>query len=974
MNIQKITEQLKKLSLLEVFIILNPFIDLITSFSIAFLKLNITFGMITRFMFLLVLLYYLFFKSNSKYKKLSIMYIAIVILFGSFYLINMYLLKGISVMMLEIKILFKVFYFPILLVTLFNYFEEHKNKFNSQILTFLSIIYLTFILIPILTNTSFSTYSSGKIGNIGWFYSPNEIGAVLAIISPFIIYKMKNNLNKWYVYGLFALYAFIMLVIGTKVPFLGILLTVITLLTCSILGFLLDKTKRDEIWIFLRKPLIIPFVILILIIVFVYQYSNLNFNMNHHKKSLIGNNPTSELKEEDYKNLIFSSRDKYNELMIKKFKLADTKQQLFGMGHMDIHKQFDRQYNIVEIDYMDIFYMYGVFGFIIYFMFLFVLIIDIILKIIKNFKKIIYDERIITYIISVALIFGIALFAGHVFTAPAVSLYPALIISSLYIKSNKNDNDSILDKINGFTGKNGIRIICVIFMMLITTYVLSFLLPKKVSEIELKIIDNQIAETTGLKLKNTNTVVDTNGMNITDKIYNYEYFYDKVLLNIKIVERFFGNNNKLIMLTINNYSNHKIEFKIENLILKSKNDISNINEFKNSEIEKNYNATTGYDKTTLPIVYIEYNDISSLLISKGFKYNNLILSYENNEESKIKKLINENEEINYEDNKINYEFDLEPKESYDNYLMLSNDKLFNNESSIELFTDMLNNSAYTSWLSFEGSYHKLPYSVEPFSRDGYGRNPGAVIAKQPFKNYQTDKSNIFYILTMNSNHTLLNYLDRDKAGVWFTEYTSTWLKKDYKIRAPYVDTRHNEAIGIYLNQVGEYFNNLKIKKSNAYYAKYLVKKYNDNEVIKFQEGNLFPDYFSENHTTHTHASLNHQLGIVNYFFNYYIETNIIEYKNVGLSILKTIENQYKSWIRDDKDLWYQINEKKEFNGRDYKIVTLDDLLNTQKILVKIGETKSPNVSKLIRSKYDYLKDISYDIPSYITNQLERGDY
>lgn len=487
MNIQKITEQLKKLSLLEGFIILNPFIDLITSFSIYFLKLNITFGMITRFMFLFVLLYYLFFKSNSRYKKLSIMYIAIIILFGSLYLANMYLLKGLSVMMLEIKILFKAFYFPILLVTLFNYFEEYKNKFNSKTLTFLSVIYLTFILIPILTNTSFSTYSSGKIGNIGWFYSPNEIGAVLAIISPFIIYKMKNNLNKWYVYGLFALYVFIMLVIGTKVPFLGILLTVITLLTCSILGFLLDKTKRDEIWIFLRKPLIIPFVILILIIVFVYQYSNLNFNMNQHKKSLIGNNPTSELKEEDYKNLIFSSRDKYNEIMIKKFKLADTKQQLFGMGHMDIHKQFDRQYNIVEIDYMDIFYMYGVFGFIIYFMFLFVLIIDIILKIIKNFKKIIYDERIITYSISVALIFGIALFAGHVFTAPAVSLYPALIIILLYFKLTKIENISIVDRINGFAEKNSIRIVGIVFLILSTVYVLSFLLPKNISKIDLQL-------------------------------------------------------------------------------------------------------------------------------------------------------------------------------------------------------------------------------------------------------------------------------------------------------------------------------------------------------------------------------------------------------------------------------------------------------------------------------------------------------
>ena len=495
MNIQKITEQLKKLSLLEGFIILNPFIDLITSFSIYFLKLNITFGMITRFMFLFVLLYYLFFKSNSKYKKLSIMYIAIVILFGSFYLINMYLLKGISVMMLEIKILFKVFYFPILLVTLFNYFEEHKNKFNSQILTFLSIIYLTFILIPILTNTSFSTYSSGKIGkigNIGWFYSPNEIGAILAIISPFIIYKMKNNLNKWYVYGLFALYVFTMLVIGTKVPFLGILLTVVTLLITSILGFVLDKTKRDEIWVFLKKPLIIPFVILILIIVFVYQYSNLNFNMNQHKKSLIGDNPTSELKEEDYKNLIFSSRDKYNEIVFKKFKLSNTKEQLFGMGHVDIHKQFDRQYNIVEIDYMDIFYMYGVFGFVIYFMFLFVLCIEILITIIKNFKKIIYDEKIITYSISIALIFGVAFFAGHVFTAPAVSMYPSLLIPFLYFKLNNYENVSIVDRINDFTGRNSIRIVGVVFLIISSVYVLSFLSSKNISKVELKIIDNQL--------------------------------------------------------------------------------------------------------------------------------------------------------------------------------------------------------------------------------------------------------------------------------------------------------------------------------------------------------------------------------------------------------------------------------------------------------------------------------------------------
>lgn len=972
MNIKKITEELKKLSLLEIFILSNPFIDLITSFSIFFLKLNITFGMIARFVFLLILLYYLLFKSNSKYKKLSVIYIMIVIMFGSLYLINMYLLKGLSVTVLEIKTLLKTFYFPILLVTLFNYFEEHKNNFNTKILTLLSVIYLTFILIPVLTNTSFSTYSSGKTGNIGWFYSPNEIGAILALLSPFIIQKLKNNVNKWYVYGLFALYVFVMLEIGTKVPFLGILLTIVSLLIFTIIDFLLDEPKWHKIWEFFKKPLTIPFLVLFFIVVFLYQSSSLNFNMNYHKQSLVGDNPSSELKEEDYMNLVFSSRDKYNEIVFKKFKLSNAKEQLFGMGYVDVHKQFDRQYNIVEIDYMDILYMYGILGFVIYYLFLFILIIDIFFKAFKNFKKTVCEEKNIVYIIGVSLIFGVAFFAGHVFTAPAVSIYPALIIPILFIKLRNNEKTSIIDKINIFVEKNIIKIICVILLIFVIFCFLSFCSSRKKTKIELKIIDNQFVDLEGLKLKNIDTVTDHYNLNVTDRIFNYEYFKNKVYFNIILVERNFENNDKLLMITIENLSNRRVNVEIESTMQKK--DIKSIYNFKENETIKEFSTTIGYDKTTLPMKYIEYKNDKSVLISKGFKYKKLTSRYNAKESSQLKKLIEENENIVLENDSLVHNFVLSGFENYDSYLALSNGKLFNNEKSIGLYINMLNGSKYTSWLAYDGSYHKLPYSIEPFTREGYGRNPGSVIAKQALKNYKTDNSNIFYDLITNSNHTLLNYMPRDKSGVWITEYTSTWIKKDYDIRAPYIDTRHNEGIGNYLYEIGKVFNNVKIKERYFDYANYLVHRYKENEIIKFEEGFLFPDYFSNNHTKNTHSSLNHQLAIINYLLNSYIKTNNNDYKNLALSMLNTIEKQSNSWIRDDNDLWYQVNEENEYAGRDYKLLTLEDLLYIQNNLVLIGENKSNEVNNLIESKYMYLKNINYNIPKHIVEQIYRSDY
>jgi len=141
-----------------------------------------------------------------------------------------------------------------------------------------------------------------------------------------------------------------------------------------------------------------------------------------------------------------------------------------------------------------------------------------------------------------------------------------------------------------------------------------------------------------------------------------------------------------------------------------------------------------------------------------------------------------------------------------------------------------------------------------------------------------------------------------------------------------------------------------------------------------KEGVLTPDYFSTHHNENTHTSLNHQLAIINYLLRSFIQTDKTEYKDLALKYLSTIEKIGTDWIKENKDLYYQINAKGEFKGIDYTTLTLEDLLVTQGLLEEIGNKKSKVLDKLINSKYQYLKDINHNISSYLKNELKEGGY
>ena len=100
------------------------------------------------------------------------------------------------------------------------------------------------------------------------------------------------------------------------------------------------------------------------------------------------------------------------------------------------------------------------------------------------------------------------------------------------------------------------------------------------------------------------------------------------------------------------------------------------------------------------------------------------------------------------------------------------------------------------------------------------------------------------------------------------------------------------------------------------------------------------DYFSDNHTKKTHASLNNQLSIINYLFRSYLLSKNEKYKTLASELLTTIDNMSDLWIRDNFDTWYQVNSLKEFDGNDYTLLTLEDLIYTQEYLELIEKKKT----------------------------------
>jgi len=426
--------RLNKTKLFYLFLLLQPFLDLITSLMTRFLNFPITIGVIIRGIFLVLIVIYTLLKTK-KDKKLS-GYLLSVFIFGCLYFLTKIELLKIENLITELIYLFKYFYFPIVVVCLlksYNKLQLDKNIIN-KIFIFDAAIYAVLIILPVITNTSFSSYGYYGKGSVGWFYAANEIGAILSILFPFIYIKLhEEKIGPFFVLNIIL--SLSMMIIGTKVCYLAMIFTQIFFLIYFIL------TKRN------RKIIITSALVIVISLIAIPTLP-----VSENVQTSIDNNITTEIEQSNDTNLyskviniILSSRQIYLSDTYEISKKSPVQDKLFGIGFSNRNNINDEKITkLIEIDFLDILFHYGLIGFIVYFLPFLYIIIKSFIKIIKkkqytNFYKLIYMYLTL-------LLISISSVAGHVFGSPSVSIYLSLVfvlLSKERLKNKKLKEDEI---------------------------------------------------------------------------------------------------------------------------------------------------------------------------------------------------------------------------------------------------------------------------------------------------------------------------------------------------------------------------------------------------------------------------------------------------------------------------------------------------------------------------------------------------
>ena len=403
--------------IVSIFILLQPILDLITGLCVNLLDFNITIGIIIRILFLALIMYVTTFVFK---KKLSLWIYISIIFYSIFYLIGIFIYKDGSYFA-EIQGLVKAFYFPILLISLYEIRNEIKVSNLTLVITLFT--YLMCIFIPSLLNIGFKTYQIAKIGTLGFYNSANEISGIISLLTP-IMFILILGKNKYLIKGLMLLvYLIVILMMGTKTPLLSLCITLGSIFIYYMYHCIKKKTY---------KPIIYS-VILILVgfasLVLVLPKTNFYKNIEIHLDYLEVDNVFEVFTEyELVDHFIFSQRltflENKNDLYLK----SSAYEKIFGIGYT--HK--NKVTKAIEMDYFDIFYSHGIIGFALYFgIYLYVLS-----QIFKVKQKTTYTRCM--QLVALLLILVLSMFTGHIITGPAVSLIAAILIIML-AKRNKKD-------------------------------------------------------------------------------------------------------------------------------------------------------------------------------------------------------------------------------------------------------------------------------------------------------------------------------------------------------------------------------------------------------------------------------------------------------------------------------------------------------------------------------------------------------
>lgn len=388
-------------TIIGVFLIISPFLDLFTSIGIKYNIDQLTIGIIIRGLFMLLMVYYsIFLKDN---KKQTIIFLSVIFTYIILFLTKTILTNG--NITYETTVIFKTFYFIILSITFINLEKPIDIKYYIACFT----TYLLLVFIPNILNIGFNSYEIAKVGQVGWFNSANEISTILSILTPILIAYLMSKKNKI----LSVLYLIIILItffsIGTKVPILSLAIICGFYLLYSL--YKLIRKKDTKKITFILTGLFIIIISTVILLPKTSFYKNIKIHLEYLEVDNIVKIFTD---TELIDHFLLGSRLKLLSQNIKTYKESSTIEILLGIGAE--HRQS-------EMDFFDIFINYGIIGFALIATILIILIIKQKPKYTTNTK------------LSLLLAITIAFLSGHVLVSPAVSIFiPLLLFDKSMVK------------------------------------------------------------------------------------------------------------------------------------------------------------------------------------------------------------------------------------------------------------------------------------------------------------------------------------------------------------------------------------------------------------------------------------------------------------------------------------------------------------------------------------------------------------
>ena len=443
---EKLKNVLSLEKILGIYIVLQFAIDIATAFCVNHISESLSVGIFIRTAFMIVIVIYSFFKSEKKDKIKLLIYYAILGIYMLLFLFNCYKNFGTSMIITQIKGLLKTFYLPIILVALLPLWKNKNIKIANKYFIYALLGYTSVITLGKFFEISYLSYPLGNgEGTMGLFYAANEIGIIIAILSPFLVYELLNSkLNIVNIISLLFL-IFASLELGTKVPFLNLIILIVVAAYASIIKILRKEERKRGI----LNAIGVLVVTAIVLIYMPYRPISTNianaygitipkiFSKNNEQVAPI-EDPNLQTKEE-VETAVYSSRNVYLKENIERYKGASKPCKVTGIGYLAKNAVTGetQELKLVEIDYCDILICHGIFGAIAYIAPIIYLFIIWLKNLLKNLKNIFVNQKFIFMEYSILISLLVAFTAGHVFTAPG----PALLLTISILMLDKSFKD-----------------------------------------------------------------------------------------------------------------------------------------------------------------------------------------------------------------------------------------------------------------------------------------------------------------------------------------------------------------------------------------------------------------------------------------------------------------------------------------------------------------------------------------------------